>query len=1278
MKEIEMKKRLKAFEKLNEALSEKKVTRFCQRKVGKRWLYSTSVLIALASGVGIVNTTHPEFMASIVYALTLPPGSNQIGSIGSAPVIQTNNNSFSSLQSLFDSLIGTQQPEYIAGDTIDGSGGKNVGWHAGTSYVGTTITNANSQLNGANGLSYWTIHYGLKANDGFQDGDKFNYVTQGQRLAIKNVGTAYNTSTKQNVSIGMELRFNSATYYDSPTSTTPRDVFGDGYRLLVAARNNNGNITLGYMISMDGIPNPGTGQGSEGGGPGGTGGDTLGAASGIPESVGVTVQLYDMATGQNLPANTLTAMKVSDIDAGQAAQVFDINQLGYIISKPTNLEIVNNILTAKGNNTVVDDPQSLNPNSYIVLYNGASTAVNYQDTNGNQKQGSIVQALFGNMGPTSPRQPLGYIAINKSTLQYGTSFPNNLYNFKDLSFQVLDKNNKVVDTITLDNLGNGKSKGLPPGDYTLHEISGKWDATGQTVRPDQTITVKPGETITTTPKNTAVTGQITIIKKGVESGDAMWNGNYTLEGNKFKLTSLTDGRVYTATTDKGGQASLKDLPLGKYKVEETAASDGFVNAFKPVEVEIKYKDQNTEVVFGEAKGDNKEIKGQNKLQKSDKETGVDQNGKAVMKDAKYGWFHDDVSTGSSPHKVGDPVKWTEKPNPQLLTGEKVTSAVIGGVLTDFGDNVVVKVSDDKFEAAVGNLAAGKYYVQELDVGEGYTTDPTKHKFEIKKKDDQTQIIVTDDSKSQEQVIKARITLDKMVTLPGNQGGSGYNGVEFIAQSLTGNSKDVQFVTGVNPNTGDDGWAQQDLVYDDWKIYESKGVPGYEDIKPVYIHMETDPEKDLLTISASYYEDFSKPFSKRTFSLKDSSTSSHPNGDGTIGEVTPDLPTISLSTLHFNDNPIPEPIPSIDIEKADDKTPNPGEGNHSDKLNNVGVNDHDTEDTALEVTYDKETAIKFRFTNNGTEALTHLKVLDKTIEGGVSIKDLVWFFKGEKLSANEKGEITTQDGKLLVLQPDEFVTGEGTLPVLSEGKLHGDEATVSGIGVESGKEVEDADRWYGRPQAVEPSIDIEKADSKQPIAGDGNHEDKPNNVGVHDHDTEETVKELLAKDKTTLFFTATNNGTEALTHVKVEDKTIAGHVDMKNIVWTYKGNALKVNKEGALVTQDDKLLELQPKESIQGKGQLESLPPGELHGNEVSIEARGTHSGKEVGDEDKWYGKVPKEKLEASKPNKPLPLTGEEKAAYGVLAGLGFLLMVLVAVNREKSKLFLLKSKNNKY
>ena len=145
----------------------------------------------------------------------------------------------------------------------------------------------------------------------------------------------------------------------------------------------------------------------------------------------------------------------------------------------------------------------------------------------------------------------------------------------------------------------------------------------------------------------------------------------------------------------------------------------------------------------------------------------------------------------------------------------------------------------------------------------------------------------------------------------------------------------------------------------------------------------------------------------------------------------------------------------------------------------------------------------------------------------------------------------------------------------------------------------------------------------------------------------------------------NNGTEPLSHIKVVDKTIAGQVDVKNIKWTYKGKPLKVNKDGELTTEDGKLLILNPGETIEGKGTLEGLAAGEVHGDKVSIEGEGTRSGKKVGDDDNWYGKVkPKTLIEKSKD--VLPKTGEEKALWS-FAGLGMLLVALAVWQREKIK-----------
>lgn len=193
------------------------------------------------------------------------------------------------------------------------------------------------------------------------------------------------------------------------------------------------------------------------------------------------------------------------------------------------------------------------------------------------------------------------------------------------------------------------------------------------------------------------------------------------------------------------------------------------------------------------------------------------------------------------------------------------------------------------------------------------------------------------------------------------------------------------------------------------------------------------------------------------------------------------------------------------------------------------------------------------------------------------------------------------------------------------------------------------------EKVTPSIDIEKANAKVPDAGNGNHTDKDNNVGVNDHDTEDTYFEVKAGDKTEIFFRGTNNGTEPLTHIKVVDKTTNGSVNIKGMSFTFNKKKLTVNKDGEFEL-DGKLLVLQPKESIIGSGTLDALPNGELHGDKVTIDGIGVYSKKHVSDDDKWYGKVetPLQKIASVY----LPKTGDTKS---ILSALGAWLITLALV-----------------
>ena len=1246
-------------------------------KKGKQWLYSAGVLAVLVGGAVSLPTILANTTLHAQAAATMPTGFDQVGSIGSAPVFETSGIQWTNIQAGVDALAKNSNAEYYVGSKSKDGKGQAVGWYDGqTKYNGTTL----GSLATANPADLTLPNYNfiktaiMSSADGFTDSDNYNFVeSAGEYVGVHNVGQAFDVKSGKYIPIGIKVKINDATYYDNNTTSTAKDVFGDGYKLMVTARNDGrGNITLGYVVVMTGVAATNNGGGGEGGGGGGgTGTTSSGCTTGIPESVNATISYVNEDTGDILPNNSLSVMKVADIDAGQASNLQQVGVLGYIISKPSNIELKNNVLTAKTNATVSQDSSSLDENSFISVQTQNSFSLKFTDTLGNQNQGSIIESLFGSQSVTAP-EPVGYLQLDKTTVQYGDNLPNNLYDFNDLKFQVIDKDGKVVQTLTLDKDGKSpKSKGLPAGDYTLHEVSDKWSNTGQTERPDVKVTIKSGETTTVSGDklaNTAVQGQISITKKGVESGDAMWNENYTLAGNEFKITSLTDGKTYTLTTDAKGKAQTGKIPLGKYKVEETKASNGFVNTFKPVEVELTYKDNKTEVVFGDAKGTNQEVKGQNKIGKEDAVTGKDEDGKGNMKTAKYSLHYNDVSTGSSAHKVGDPVNWKDIPNAKLLVGDKVTEATINGSVVKFGDNVVIDVDDENLEASVGNLAAGKYYWVEVDAGEGYTVDSVKHEFEIQKKDDKTSNIVTSDTASQEKLVNAKVVIRKQTENDGGSTNSGYNGVEFEAEPINGTKADaVKFTTGIDPVTGEDGYASALLAYGEWKISETKGIPGYDDIKPIYVRMTHDTKKDLLTVESSNYEDYHVLISTRTYNMSDDATGDNPNADGLIiaGNINSSNPTAPVSPMTYTDKETPETSdekPSIDIEKANgDKMPDAGNGNYSDKDNNV-ANDHDTKDTALEVKPDKETPLSFKITNNGTENLTHIKFTDKTIQGKLDVKDIKWTFKGKALKLNDKGEFLTDDGKLLVIKPKEVIEIHGQLPAMGWSQYHGDEAEVTAVGENSHEDVGDKDEWYSKTPKPAPAIDTEKANDGVPEAGKGNDQDKDNNV-KNDHDTEDTAANIDAGKTTEIDFSFTNVGNETLINLKPVDKTISGKVDVTKITYTYKGKTLKLDAEGYF-TLDGKRLELPVGDTISAKGTLPALEAGEVHGDEITITAMGKDSKIPVKDHDKWYGKTPKETVPKettpsetpSKPNLTIVLPNTGTKVMGWLTALGIVIL----------------------
>lgn len=275
---------------------------------------------------------------------------------------------------------------------------------------------------------------------------------------------------------------------------------------------------------------------------------------------------------------------------------------------------------------------------------------------------------------------------------------------------VLDKNGNVVDTWTSDAREAHVIKRLVVGEtYTLRE---EYTPYGYLKATDIQFTVKDtGEVQHVNMKDEVARGSIVVTKDGEIVSDATirkeyWN-NFVFNFLKRNLSGVTfdvyakedilsvDGlntvyykagdKISTIVTDEQGIARIDNLPCGKYYLIETKTIDGFILDNTPIEADISYIDQNTNVVYAGMNVTNERQKVQISVIKTDSET------KKVLEGAVFG----------------------------LFTKEDIVNA----------DGKVIVNADTQIEKAVtgkdgkvtftSDLPLGQYYVKELEAPAGY-------------------------------------------------------------------------------------------------------------------------------------------------------------------------------------------------------------------------------------------------------------------------------------------------------------------------------------------------------------------------------------------------------------------------------------------------------------------------------------------------------------------------------------------------------------------------------
>ena len=260
---------------------------------------------------------------------------------------------------------------------------------------------------------------------------------------------------------------------------------------------------------------------------------------------------------------------------------------------------------------------------------------------------------------------------------------------------------------------------LKCGNYRIEELSAPDGYTQNTqyveIKVDkntayQMDSVSGDAIITVTYENHPVKGKLVIHKSGETLKSFKKDFVYeetSLEGAEFEIYAAEDiftpdhqvdeqgnrhviyakdTLVKTVTTNKNGEAVIKDLPLGKYRVKETKAPAGFVLNPDNQEVSFIYKDQNTPEIEEKLEFSNERQKVELSVEKQDAETGK------ALKGATFGLYNKEA----------------------ISSGDKVVVKA---------DTLLQEItSNEKGKAAFTlDLPLGRYYVKELQAPAGYVS-----------------------------------------------------------------------------------------------------------------------------------------------------------------------------------------------------------------------------------------------------------------------------------------------------------------------------------------------------------------------------------------------------------------------------------------------------------------------------------------------------------------------------------------------------------------------------
>ncbi len=474
----------------------------------------------------------------------------------------------------------------------------------------------------------------------------------------------------------------------------------------------------------------------------------------------------------------------------------------------------------------------------------------------------------------------------------------------------------VVDTVTTDEHGEINVK-LQPGTYYIQETS----VPSPFVRDSKIkeVTLENGDSKTLTFVNRHQTGTLYVEKLDE------WTG-HPLNGAIFKLTNTTpiyfynvnvedfepdpdleeqlgkDDVIYDDILDDmskdeptkveagdftysfyandpktGEKAVIDNLPIGKYKLEEIQAPEGYALSKTVKEIEIKYNsltanvgsDSQTNITIS-----NERVLGKIVLTKtSEGSNSTTPVADAELIGAKFGLY--------AKNDIKDPA------NNTLIykTGELISKKTIGNKVV--GDDGIKTIQDETAQIIWDNLALGKYEIRELEAPVGYKLNDSATEINLNRRPEDTSSQIIAEPNIRETPKTTILEIRKVAAKKGfSQVTKPEEGIHFIVVANKyikqyGSieeawkhrdefvAKDLECDELI---TDKDGYAKShELAYGDYSLKQTSSGIGTEDLEGLF-EVSLKPESEEVetksyVITNMYYDSYVRLIKKDSETLK---------------------------------------------------------------------------------------------------------------------------------------------------------------------------------------------------------------------------------------------------------------------------------------------------------------------------------------------------------------------------------------------------------------------------